>query len=89
MSERYLLRIEKPAVEVLDTLPHEIFKQIILKLFALQSNPKPEDCKQSKGHLNGYRVNQGEYRILYTFEEREVRVFRVIKCSNDEVYHNL
>jgi mRNA interferase RelE/StbE len=88
MSERYLLRVEKPAVKALDTLPQKAFKQVFLKLFALQGNPKPQDCKKPKGYPNGYRVDQGEYRILYTLEEREVRVFRIGKRNDDE-YRNL
>lgn len=89
MSEQYLLRVEKLAIKVLDTLPQKVFKQVVLKLFALQGNPKPQDCKKLKGYPNGYRVDQGEYRILYTLEEREVRVFRVGKRNDSEVYRNL
>jgi mRNA interferase RelE/StbE len=76
-------------VKALDALPQKVFKQVVLKLFALQGNPKPQDCKKLKGYPNGYRVDQGKYRILYTIEENEVRVFRVGKRNDSEVYRNL
>ena len=89
MSERYLLRVEKLAVKALDALPQKVFKQVVLKLFALQGNPKPQDCKKLKGYPSGYRLDQGEYRTLYTLEEKEVRIFRIGKRNDDEVYRNL
>jgi hypothetical protein len=44
-------------VKALDALPQKAFKQVVLKLFALQGNPKPQDCKKLKGSPNGYRVD--------------------------------
>ena len=84
----YTVSIGKPALQALKNLPNKD-KQIALKIFALQSNPKPQDCKPLKGYPGGYRVTQGEYRILYTIEEQEVRVFPVGKRNDGEVYRNL
>jgi mRNA interferase RelE/StbE len=42
-----------------------------------------------KGNPGIYRVDQGEYRILYTIEEDAVEVFRVGKRNDGEVYENL
>jgi mRNA interferase RelE/StbE len=89
MSKTYLLQIEKPALKTLEKLPLKIFKQVVTKLFALQANPKPQDCKKLKGYSGGYRVDQGEYRILYTIEGEKIRVFRVGKRNDGEVYRNL
>ncbi len=67
------------------------FKQVAKKIFSLQSNAKPQDCKALQGYKGGYRVDQGEFRILYTINEelKIVDVFRVGKRNDDEVYKNL
>lgn len=89
--ERYALRIAKTAEKDLLDLQTKQFAQVAKKIFSLQGNPKPQDCKQLKGFPRGYRVDSGEYRILYTInlELKLVDVFRVGKRNDDEVYRNL
>lgn len=89
MSEAYSLQIGKPAVKRLKMLELKPFKQVMVKILSLQSDPKPQDCKALKGYPGGYRVDQGEYRILYTIEESTISVFRVGKRNDGEVYRNL
>ncbi len=91
MSERYTLRIAKTAEKDLLDLQAKQFKQVVSKIFSLQGNPRPQDCKALKGYEGGYRVDQGEYRILYTIDDDNqlVDVFRVGKRNDDEVYKNL
>jgi mRNA-degrading endonuclease RelE of RelBE toxin-antitoxin system len=38
---------------------------------------------------DSYRVDQGEYRILYTVDNDKIRVFKIGKRNDDEVYQNL
>ncbi|BAZ24423.1 hypothetical protein NIES4073_53180 [Kalymmatonema gypsitolerans NIES-4073] len=91
MSERYDLRIAKTAEKDLIDLPAKQFKQVVSKIFSLQGNPRPPDYKALKGYEGGYRVDQGEYRILYTIDDENllVDIFRVGKRNNNEVYKNL
>jgi mRNA interferase RelE/StbE len=64
-GDRYAIRIAKTAEKDLLALQTKQFAQVAKKIFALQGNSKPQDCKQLKGYPGGYRVDQGEYRILY------------------------
>lgn len=89
MSEAYSLQIGKPAVKSLKALELKPFKQVMIKILSLQSDPKPQDCKALKGYPGGYRVDQGEFRILYTIEENTISIFRVGKRNDGEVYRNL
>ncbi|MEH2364355.1 type II toxin-antitoxin system RelE family toxin [Nostoc sp.] len=91
MSERYSLRIAKSAEKDLLDLQAKFYKQVVSKILSLQGNSKPQDCKVLKGYEGGYRVDQGEYRILYTIDEESklVDVFRVGKRNDGEVYKNL
>jgi mRNA interferase RelE/StbE len=89
MSEAYSLQIGKPAVKSLKALELKPFKQVMVKILSLQSDPKPQDCKALKGYPGGYRVDQGEFSILYTIEENTISIFRVGKRNDGEVYRNL
>jgi mRNA interferase RelE/StbE len=89
MSDRYTLQLGRDAKKSLADLQPKQFKQIATKIFALLDNPQPQDCKALKGYPNGYRVDSGEYRVLYTLEDGEIRIFRVGKRNDDEVYRNL
>lgn len=91
MSERYTLRIAKTAEKDLLKLQPKQYKQVVSKILSLQGNPRPQDYSALKGYEGGYRVDQGEYRILYTIDDENklVDVFRAGKRNDDEVYQNL
>jgi mRNA interferase RelE/StbE len=95
MSASYLLLIDKSLLKELQKFPAKHYKQVVTKLLSLAVDPRPQDCKALKGIPQGYRVDQGEYRILYYLLEPEdeqpgqVQIFRVGKRNDDEVYRNL
>ena len=84
-----LVRITKSARKDLVDLQPKFFKQVMTKILLLPENYRPQDCKQLKGYSGVYRVDQGEYRILYRISEDVIEVFRVGKRNDDEVYENL
>ncbi|MGV0024349.1 type II toxin-antitoxin system RelE family toxin [Phormidesmis priestleyi] len=92
---RYLLLLDKSVIKELQSFQAKQYKQIVTKILSLLSDPRPQDCKALKGVPDGYRVDQGEYRILYCLIEPEneqpgqVQIFRVGKRNDDEVYRNL
>jgi mRNA interferase RelE/StbE len=67
------------------------YKQVVSKILSLQGNPRPQDYAALKGYQDGYRIDQGEYRILYTIDEdnKLVDIFQVGKRNDDKVYQNL
>lgn len=89
MSKEYSLIIEHSARKSLKNLQPKFIKQIVFKIFTLQDNPFPQDSKKLKGFEDSYRVDQGEYRILYTVDDDKIRVFKIGKRNDDEVYQNL
>ena len=54
-------------------------------------DPLPNDSKQLKGYADLYRVDSGEYRIVYRFKSQEdlVEIILVGKRNDDEVYKKL
>ena len=95
MSDSYLLLIDKSLLKELQKFPAKQYKQVVTKLLSLAVDPKPQDCKALKGVNGGYRIDQGEYRILYYLLEPEdeqlgqIQIFRVGKRNDNEVYRNL
>lgn len=60
-------------------------------MLALNVDPLPADSKALIGYPGYYRVNSGEYRIVYRFniDEDLVEVILVGKRNDDEVYKKL
>lgn len=64
------------------------FRQIVRKLFALMEDPRPADAKP----LHGYpfwRVDVGEFRIVYRVEQGVFKITLIEKRNDDEVYKKL
>jgi len=72
-------------------LQPKIAAQIAKKVLALNVDPLPNDSKQLIGYPGYYRVDSGEYRIVYNFNPDEdlVEVILVGKRNDDEVYKKL
>jgi len=88
VSEGYAVTVLRPARKSLERLHPKVRRQIYDKLHQLQGNPRPQDMKSLRGGI-GYRVDSGEYRILYEVDDAQKRVsVRVIKHRKD-VYRNL
>lgn len=84
----YQIIVLRPARKSLQHFHPKIRRQIYDKLQQLQGNPRPQDVKSLRGDI-GYRVDSGEYRILYEIDDDERRVIvRVIKHRKD-AYRNL
>jgi mRNA interferase RelE/StbE len=78
-------------LDFLNGLQPKIAAQIAKKVLALNVNPLPNDSKELIGYSGYYRVDSGEYRIVYRFspEEDLVEVILVGKRNDDEVYKKL
>lgn len=78
-------------LEFIKGLQPKIAAQISKKVLMLNLDPLPADSKALKGYEGYYRVDSGEYRIVYRFDPGEdlVEVILVGKRNDDEVYKQL
>jgi len=78
-------------LDFLQGLQPKIAAQIAKKVLALNVNPLPADSKELTGYPGYYRVDSGEYRIVYRFKANEdlVEVILVGKRNDDEVYKKM
>jgi len=88
-SKQYNLKIKKSVRKQLLKLQPKFFKQVVSKILSLTDNPRPQDYKALQGYSEYYRVDQGEFRIVYEIGEKEIKIIRVGKRNDDEVYQNL
>ncbi len=74
----YTVQLERVAQRELKKLTRENLKRILVKLNELEREPRTGDIKKLRG-FNGYRLRVGDYRILFTIDDKEqtVKVYRV------------
>jgi mRNA interferase RelE/StbE len=86
---RRTLDYTRDFLKALNSLPAKHFKQVVTKALALTSEPFPSDSKALHGHEGLFRIDSGEYRIVYAVMEDAVQIILVGKRNDDEVYRQL
>jgi len=81
----YQVIIQRPAEKELDALQESIHKRIVKRLLTLEENPRPTGVKKLQGQ-ESYRLRVGDYRILYTIDDKSKKVFVVAVGHRREVY---
>lgn len=78
-------------LDFLKGLQPKIAAQIAKKVLALNVDPLPADSKELTGYPGFYRVDSGEYRIVYRFDTGSdlIEIILVGKRNDDEVYKQL
>ncbi|MBI3695152.1 MAG: type II toxin-antitoxin system RelE/ParE family toxin [Acidobacteria bacterium] len=75
----------------MQSLPPKQYKPVAARIFLLARDRRPADGRLLEGHPALRRVDQGEYRVLYSIndEARVVVIRRMGKRSDAEVYRGL
>ena len=83
----YALRIKASAAKELDAIdstPNR--RRIVDAIQTLVVDPRPSTCKKLAGRDAAYRLRVGDYRIVYTVNDREI-IVEIIKIGHRrEVY---
>lgn len=81
----YTVTLKRSAEKELERFPSQLHDRIVTRLLALKDAPRPPGAKKLRGR-EGYRIRVGNYRILYTVEDRGqvVEVFSI--AHRKEVY---
>ena len=81
MTASYDLTIKESATRELRALPRNDLRRI----HALAIEPRPFGCEKLAGDI-GYRIRQGDYRVVYTIND-ERRLVEILKIGHRrEVY---
>lgn len=88
----YALEFSEAIFETLAELGHSDAKrlrQVFLKILSLRRSPRPPDSEQLAHFkyrgFTGFRVTQGEYRIVYAIDEKAkiVKLARILHRDRD------
>jgi mRNA interferase RelE/StbE len=83
------LALQSGVIKELKSLPPKGCKQVALAILGLLQNATPHDSSALTGHSPWRRVDIGEYRIIYRFDDETVCVPVVGKRNDAEVYRLL
>lgn len=82
---KYTVSIKKSALKAIEELPKKIANNVSSSIRALTDEPRPANCKKLKGVADTYRIRIGDYRVLYTVDDRIVTV-EVIKVGTARIF---
>jgi mRNA interferase RelE/StbE len=81
----YRLLIKPSAAKELEALPPKVRVRVVARIQQLAAEPRPPGCEKLTGREN-YRVRQGDYRVLYSIDDREPSVVVVKIGHRRDVY---
>jgi mRNA interferase RelE/StbE len=81
----FKLLIKRSAAKELEELPLKARRRIATKVTALATDPRPPGAEKLSGQEK-YRIRQGEYRVLYTIDDRAHTVTVVEIGHRRDVY---
>ncbi len=85
----HAIDLSRQAATFLEGLPVKHARQIAEKLQILATDPEALPSELLKGYSPMRRLRAGEYRIIYTVEERIIQVRLIGKRNDDEIYKAL
>ena len=83
----YRVAISKKAIKQLVKLPTSDYVAIKKTIYTLAETPRPHGCKKLRGRP-GYRIRQGNYRIIYEIFEQRLRVEIIAVGHRKSIYLN-
>ena len=81
----YKIIFRERAKRALKSVPKKDGKRIFETIRQLVTNPYPRGCKKLKGR-NGYRIRQGNYRIIYEINKQEICILILDIGDRKKIY---
>jgi mRNA interferase RelE/StbE len=82
----YSILLAPPAERQLRSFAPAIQKRLVKRMKPLQDDPRPSGVKKLRGENDLYRIREGDYRIIYTVQDKELIVLVVKIGDRKEVY---
>ena len=82
------IELSKQAIKFLKRLPEKQEKQVVRRIEVLAQSPRAPDTRKMSGS-DCFRVDSGEYRIIYNVQSDTLFVWIVGKRNDNEVYRKL
>jgi mRNA interferase RelE/StbE len=82
---KYKIYTRKSVVKELGDIPKKDLQKVVKKIQALSANPRPQGS-QKLSHKERYRIRHGNYRIVYSVQDKEQTIHIVEIGHRREVY---
>jgi len=82
----YRLIITRQVEKQLDALPRQVASLVEPHIDALHADPRPFGVKKLKGYTDTYRVRVGNYRMIYSIDDRSQTVTLLTIDNRKDVY---
>jgi mRNA interferase RelE/StbE len=67
----YSIAFARSARKELESLSPRLVTRIMSRIESLSKDPRPPGCRKLRGVDNLWRIRVGEYRIIYSIDDRE------------------
>lgn len=85
-KRNYIVVVKTLAEKKLNKLPSHIRAVLLQAIQKLADDPRPPGCRKLQGYTGLYRIRSGDYRILYSIEDKILTVFVTQVGHRSEVY---
>jgi mRNA interferase RelE/StbE len=82
---KYNITIKKSAAKELGDIPKKDLRRIVKHMQSLTANPRPHGS-QRLSNSEQYRIRQGDYRVVYSVDDKECLVDVVKIGHRREIY---
>lgn len=84
----YRLDITRDAMKSIESLQTKQYRQVVTKVFSLMKDARPSDAQQLRDS-DYWRVDVGEFRIVYRNDKEFLYIHVIGKRNDGEVYKDL
>lgn len=82
---KYKITLKKSAARELENIPKKNLQRIIKRIQSLAENPRPHGAQKLSGQER-FRIRQGDYRIVYSIEDKD-SIIDIVKIGHRrEIY---
>jgi len=81
----YEVVIDRYAQKQLSKIPPPHFNRLVKAINELANDPRPPSCKKLTGQP-GYRIRIGSYRVIYTIEDKILKVYVIDIGHRSNIY---
>ncbi len=78
--------LSSKSMKFLSGLEAKTYRQIGKRIFSLTEDSSPHDVKHLSGHPGYFRIDNGEYRIIFCRKQELIEITLIGKRNGDEVY---
>jgi mRNA interferase RelE/StbE len=82
---KYKVFIRTSATRELATIPKKSLQKIAGRIQSLEENPRPVGCEKLSAQER-FRLRQGNYRIVYSIQDKDQSIYVVKIGHRKEVY---